>query len=46
LLEADAERLEAEGAAHQAARQPVKALPVAVKQELVEQITAESEAGH
>ena len=43
LLEAEAARQEAEGAAHGAARQPVKALPAAVKQELVEQITAESE---
>jgi len=35
---------EAEEPAREAARQPVKALPAAVKRELVEQITAESEA--
>ena len=40
----EAARQEAEEAAREAARQPVKALPAAVKQELVEQITAESEA--
>jgi hypothetical protein len=37
------ERQEAEEAAREAARQPVKALPAAVKQELVKQITAEPE---
>jgi hypothetical protein len=43
LLETELKRQEAEEAAREAARQPVKALPAAVKQELVEQITAESE---
>jgi len=33
------------GISGEAARQPVKALPAAVKRELVEQFTAESEAG-
>ena len=42
VLRQEAARQEA---AREAARQPVKALPAAVKQELVEQITAESEAG-
>jgi hypothetical protein len=41
----EAARKEAEEAAREAAREPVKALSAAVKQELVEQITAESEAG-
>ena len=41
----EAARQEAEEAAREAARQPFKALPAAVKQELVKQITAESEAG-
>jgi hypothetical protein len=40
LLEAELQRQEAEEAAREAARQPVKALPAAVKQELLEQITA------
>jgi len=43
ILRAEAARQEAEEAACDAARQPVKALPAAVKQELVEQITAEPE---
>ena len=43
ILEAELKRQEAQEAAREAARQPVKALPAAVKQELVEQITAESE---
>jgi len=43
ILRAEAARQEAEEAARDAARQPVKALPAAVKQELVEQITAEPE---
>jgi hypothetical protein len=45
LLRQEAARQEAEAAARQAARQPVEALPAAVKQELLEHITAESEAG-
>ena len=43
LLRQEAARQEAEAAARQAARQPVGIVPAAVKQELVEQITAESE---
>jgi len=43
ILRAEAAGQEAEEAARDAARQPVKALPAAVKQELVEQITAEPE---
>jgi hypothetical protein len=45
LLRQEPARQEAEEAAREAARQPVGILPAAVKQELVEQITAESEAG-
>jgi hypothetical protein len=45
LLRAEAARKDAQEAAREPARQPAKALPAAVKQELVEQITAESEAG-
>jgi hypothetical protein len=41
----EAARQEAEEAAREAVRQPVKALPGAVKEKIVEQITAESEAG-
>ena len=43
VLRKEAARQEAEAAARQAARQPVGIVPAAVKQELVEQITAESE---
>jgi hypothetical protein len=39
----EAARQEAEEAAREAARQPVKALPAAVKEKIVEQITGESE---
>ena len=45
LLRKEAARQEAEEAAREAARQPVKALPAAVKEKIVEHITAESEAG-
>jgi hypothetical protein len=43
LLKAEMERQEAEEAAREAARQPVKALPAAVKEKIVKQIAAESE---
>jgi hypothetical protein len=43
ILRAEVERQEAEEAAREGARQPVKALSAAVKQELLEQITAEPE---
>jgi hypothetical protein len=45
ILEAELKRQEAQEAAREAARQPVKALPAAVKEKILEQITAESEAG-
>ena len=44
LLRAEVERQDAEEAAREAVRQLVKTLPAALKQEPVEQITAESEA--
>ena len=43
LLRREAARQESEEAAREAARQPVKALLSAVKEKIVEQITAESE---
>jgi hypothetical protein len=45
VLRQEAARQEAEAAARQAARQLIKALPAEVKQQLVEQITTESEPG-
>jgi hypothetical protein len=43
ILRAEVERQESEEGAGEAARRPAKALPAAVKQALVEQITAKSE---